>query len=224
MPVLCQRYRIGEIPLGLETRWYDCASHRDTLDSFRTGYLWDEFSGCEPELATRVASQDACIVMRGEFPDTSTLDYLRDTIGLVTHFLDHGGVAVYDPQMFRWWTPGSWHEQIFAPAEAVPHHHTVILVSSEEEDTEWIHKRGMRKFGRPDLSFRGVTRELRSGAIEVCNRFIEFQAFGGSIAEGSEIEIPALPRGLRCFHRGNLDDPDFNNVHVAIERIAVRDG
>ena len=53
--------------------------------------------------------------------------------------------------------------------------------------------------------------------IELCNMLIDFQAFGGVIAEGQEIRRQSLPEGLKCFHRGNMDDPDFNNVHVSIE-------
>jgi hypothetical protein len=34
--------------------------------------------------------------------DQSDLSYLRDTVGLLTSLLDHGGVTVYDPQMFHW--------------------------------------------------------------------------------------------------------------------------
>ena len=75
---------------------------------------------------------------------------------LITHFLDHGGVAVYDPQMFEWWSPKKWRERIFSPAGPVPRHHTVILVSEDAPGTEWIHTRGLRKFGRPDLSVHRV--------------------------------------------------------------------
>jgi hypothetical protein len=28
--------------------------------------------------------------------------------------------------------------------------------------------------------------------------------------------MKSLPTGMRCFHRGNEEDPDFNNRHVEI--------
>lgn len=50
------------------------------------------------------------------------------------------------------------------------------------------------------------------------NRFIEFQAFGGVIEEGIEIRMEGLPSGMTCHHAGDLEDPDFNNVHVEIKQ------
>jgi len=29
--------------------------------------------------------------------------------------------------------------------------------------------------------------------------------------------MQALPPGMKCFNRGDKDDPDFNNVHVEID-------
>ena len=45
---------------------------------------------------------------------------------------------------------------------------------------------------------------------------VEFQAFGGIIDEGQEIRMRSLPPGMTCRHRGDVDDPDFNNMHVEI--------
>jgi hypothetical protein len=74
----------------------------------------------------------------------------------------------------------------------------------------------MLKFGRPDLSIRQVSQDWRDGAIDLCNRFIEFQALGGVIDEAQEIRMRSVPTGLHGFHSGHLDDPDFNNTHVEI--------
>lgn len=212
------RYRMSNVPAGLDIVEYRLEQQREYIESFRSGYLWDEFKRTDPALAARAGAEESCVVLRGAFADSPTLDYFRDTIGLITWILDRGGIAVYDPLMFRWWSPTTWQERVFAPATAMPHRHTVILTSPEPAGTEWIHTRGMRKFGRPDISFQGVPAELKAGAVELCERFIEFQALGGVIEDGMEIKMHTLPPGLRCHHRGSLDDPDFNNVHVAIER------
>jgi hypothetical protein len=142
---------------------------------------------------------------------------LRNVIGLVAWCLDHGGVAVFDPQMFKWWSPAEWKKWIFKPAAPVPTHHLMILTSEDENGTGWFHTRGMRKFGRPDLSVHGVTADLREAVIDLFNRFIEYQAFGGLIAEGQEINMRSLPPGMICTHQGDVDDADFNNVHVEIK-------
>ena len=80
-----------------------------------------------------------------------------------------------------------------------------------------FHTRGMRKFGRPDLSVRGVNPAYQELAIELCNRFIELQAFGHVIPEGQKVRLKGLPDGMTCRHSGSFEDPDFNNTHVEIE-------
>ncbi len=92
----------------------------------------------------------------------------------------------------------------------------MILVSEDTGGTEWIHTRGLRKSGRPDISVPKVPEVQKDAFIDLCNRFIELQAFGGIIPEGQEIRMRSLPAGLVCHHGGDLEDPDFNNVHVSI--------
>jgi len=212
------KYRTDGIPKGLDVIAYGPNSNPEVPGSYRDGYIWDQLKSANPELAAKVAAQDSCIILRGTFSDPTNLNYLRDTVGLIAHFLDNGGVAVYDPQMFKWWSPDNWRERIFSPAGPVPRHHAVILGSEDSGGTEWLHTRGLRKFGRPDLSFPKVPNSQKEAFIDLCNRFIESQAFGGIIPEGQEIRMRSLPDGLMCHHAGDLDDPDFNNVHVSIEK------
>jgi hypothetical protein len=61
-----------------------------------------------------------------------------------------------------------------------------------------------------------VTPELEPAVKDLCDRFIEMQAFGAVIPEGQAIKVAGLPSGWRCRHQGDLDDPEFNNRHVAI--------
>jgi hypothetical protein len=110
----------------------------------------------------------------------------------VSWLLDSGGIAVYDPQMFKWWAPFEWMTVVFEPASASPRQHVAIIVLEDENGTEWFHTRGMRKFGRPDLSVRRVPADLREGVVDLLNRFIEYQALGGIIAEGEEIRMHVI--------------------------------
>ncbi len=193
---------------------YGPSQHPEVVRQFREGDLWEKIGPRNAELASAILTQKHCIIVSGEVADPPSLNYLRNVIGFVTFLLDHGGIAVFDPQMFEWWGAAAWRNEVFVPAAPVPRAHAVILVSPEGDGTQWLHTRGMR---RPDLSIRHVAAAYREGAIDLCNRFIEFQAFGGVIPEGQEIRMGGLPAGLGCFHRGREEDPDFNNVHVAIE-------
>jgi hypothetical protein len=216
-PLSRSTYRSNGIPDGVDVMSYGPSKHPEVPGSFRDGYLWGEFVAAAPELSATVAQCEHCVILRGTPNDATTLNYLRDTVGLIAYLLDHGGCALYDPLMFRWWQPSDWRQQIFSPAAAVPRRHTVILVSEEADPSlKWFHTRGMRKFGRPDISVHNVTADLEDGVIDLCNRLIEHQAFGHVITDGQEVRMASLPAGGVIRHRGDLDDPDFNNVHVDV--------
>ncbi|HEY6125115.1 MAG TPA: hypothetical protein VIV63_10715 [Steroidobacteraceae bacterium] len=205
------------MPDGLEMSGYGPDRHPGEANKFREGYLWNELQREDAALAAAIAAQGHCTVLRADLEDQPTLNYLRDTIGIATYLLDHGCVAIYDPQMICYWSPSRWRSKVFDPAAAVPRNHVMILYDGDGEGTEWFHTRGMRKFGRPDLSVPRTPAKHRDAVIDLINRFIEYQAFGGVIEEGREIKVNDLPAGMRCSHHGNLDDPDFNNVHVRID-------
>ena len=212
------RHRCAGTPPGCDLQHYSRASQPGVLEMG----LDDEWPGRElrrtrPALAEALSRTDQCLLLRGEVKDPSTLDYFRDAVGLIMALLEAGGVAVFDPYMFTWWTAEEWRERAFAPAGPVPRHHVVILVSEEPEGADkWFHTRGLRKFGRPDLSVHGVTPDLEAGVTDLMNRFIEMLAFGVVVPEGQPVRMSALPEGWRCHHRGSLDDPDFNNRHIEI--------
>jgi hypothetical protein len=221
-PLSRSTYRSDGIPDGIEVMSYGPGQHPDVPGSFREGYLWDEFVADDPRLARAVAQCEHCMILRGTPTDSTTLDYFRDTVGLVTYLIDRGGCVVYDPLMFRWWQPAEWKQKIFEPAGPVPRHHTVILVSEEDDPSlKWFHTRGMRKFGRPDISVHNVPAELEEGVIDLCNRLIEHQAFGHVVPDGQEIKMASLPSGGVVRHGGDLDDPDFNNVHLDVSWTAA---
>jgi len=212
LPILdSTQYRSTGVPFGFEL------SRTTDLTRFQEGYLWKCLSDENAGLAARIAQSPDCLILSGEIDDAPTLNYLRDAVGLLTFLLDNGGVTVHDPFMFQWWEPAHWRNRIFDPAGPVPRHHVAILTSEEPApERTWYHTRGLRKFGRPELSIHDVPAEFHDAIVDLCERFIELQASGGIIAEGQPIRMKTLPAGMGCHHRGSLDDPDFNNVHVEI--------
>jgi hypothetical protein len=216
-PLARRLYRCDGPPDGIDVMSYGPDMHWEVPESFRDGYLWDEFVAADPACATRVLECDRCVVLRGTPADATTLNYLRDTIGLITYMLDNGGCAVYDPQMFHWWNPTDWKRRLFNPAAPIPRCHTVVLVSEEHiPSLKWYHTRGMRKFGRPDISVRSVSDQFADGVIDLCSRLIEYQAFGHVVPDGQEVSMASLPPGGVIEYGGDLDDPEFNNVHLEV--------
>ena len=198
----------------MEASAYTLARQPEVINSLREGFFINQLRRENPDLVRAIFAEDSCLIWQGRIADPPILNYFRNVIGLVTHFLDHGGVAVFDPQMLKWWSAAQWRSEVFEPAAPLPRHHVVILVSEEDDVTSWFHTRGLRKFGRPDLSIRRVPPADNAAVTDLCNRFIELQAFGALIPEGQEIRMRDLPAGLRCTHRGDENDPDFNNAHV----------
>jgi hypothetical protein len=203
------RYRTQGLPPSLSVRsGSDC-------NELRSGIFATLLAKDDPELLSAVTSAPSCVTVMGSVPDPQDLNYLRDTVGVLTAMSDAGAVAILDIQSLRWFSKAKWRSEIFDPATAVPRHHVSILWS-EERGRLWIHTRGMRKFGRPDVSVSRVPPASREAVIDLCNRFIEMMAFGAIVPEGQPIRMKNLPTGLKCHHVGSVDDPDFNNVHLEI--------
>ncbi|HEV3439633.1 MAG TPA: hypothetical protein VG122_19875 [Gemmata sp.] len=215
-PLSRSKYRTSGMPEWLDLVSYDRATHPEVFDGYQSGTIWEMLSRDSPLTANEAERAPQCIGLRGEPTDPPTLDYFRDTIGIVMWLLDVGGAVVYDPQMLWLWSAEEWREEVFEAGEVNADRHTAILVSEDVDSLSWYHTRGMRKFGRPDLSIHGVGTKHAEGVTLLIERFVEYQAIGGVIPEGEEVRMKALPPGGVCHHRGNLDDPDFNNVHVEI--------
>ena len=125
-----------------------------------------------------------------------------------------------DLQAWTFQTPGDWERTVFAPETPPAGRLVRILISEEDEDDpsagSWLHTRGLRTFGRPDVSVRGVPAEGMQGALEMVNRFVQMQAAGHRIPEGQPISMQGVPGGMRVAHGGSTDDPAFNNVHFEL--------
>ncbi len=210
------KYRCGGVPGGVTLENFWRGAHDDVVTAFlKQPFFASSLRRELPAVAETVLSAPECTIIRGEVPDSANLDYLRDVVGLVTWFLDYGGLAVLDPQTLQWYDRDRWRREVFEPNAPVPGRHVVILVG-ENGDTLWLHTRGMRKFARPDLSLRGVPVQQRDTAIALLNRIIEALAHGEVIADGQELRVESLPAPLTCHAGGSLDDPDFNNTHIEI--------
>jgi hypothetical protein len=208
-------YRTAGIPKGVELRRFTRAEHGPL--PFTDSSFAIRLQKSDPAMLAHIEQCPECLVLQGEVDDPADLDYLRDSIGVVTFFMDHGGVGVADVQQARFFNASDWRDEFFEAEKPVLHRHVFIMYSADESGPgAWFHTRGLRKFGRPDLSLRNVPDEYKKAAVVLCNRFIEFLAEGGRIAESQEIRMEALPSGLICHHKGSYDDLDFNNVHVEI--------
>jgi hypothetical protein len=212
-------YRSNGLPKGVTLQQMRRGSDSGQFDELLASHFGRFLDEQLPAgLAAEVRAAPEYLVVSGTVSAPETLDYLRDTVGLLSWLLDAGGAALLDWQCLKWWTVADWRQQVFEPAAPVPSQHVQILLSEDEErpGARWYHTRGMRKFGRPDISVRGVPPELHEPVTELCHRFIQLQALGGVVPEGQPIRLQGLPEGMVSHTRGDEDDPDFNNAHLDI--------
>ena len=211
------KHRFDGLPEGVQLEAHQRSNAPDVL-AMGTEHpvMRTALDALGPKVRSSVLAAPDCMVLRGHVAQPQTLDYLRNAVGIIQALFEAGAHAIYDPFCLTWWSAPQWEERFFAPNAAVPTHHVVILESAENTgDTTWIHTRGMLKFGRPDLSIRGVPTGLRSLVIDLCNRFITLQALGGVVPDGQTIRVAGLPKWT-CTTQGGLDDPEFNNFHLSI--------
>jgi hypothetical protein len=208
------KYRSNGAPSGTQVGKFARDAADGVFASFFEGPFGALLDQTSPELATALRAARDCMVIKGTVQDPPTLNYLRDVIGTMACIVDAGAIGILDMQALAWWDAKDWRRDVFE-AEFDPANH-VALLGSEDERGLWLHTRGLRKFGRPDLSYRGVTEETQAPVVEMFNRLIGLQVRGGRITEGQAIKMDGIPAGTTCHHTGSEDDPDFNNVHVEI--------
>lgn len=156
------------------------------------------------------------LVLRGELPDEPALDYLRDTLGVVAALLDIGGRVVVDPQIMGLFDAETWRARYLVDGGAPPRNHVLIVRGDEADGVgAHVHTRGMRKFARPDFSLRHVPEAELQRAGVLCEKLVELAALGARFAAGQALEVDGIAAPLLAQPGGSLDDPAFNNRHVA---------
>ncbi|MCE5233810.1 MAG: hypothetical protein ABFC67_04085 [Mizugakiibacter sp.] len=217
LPVDGAAYRTRGVPDGVEFARYRNADLAAWAGYPLAGSLGRLLGEEEPALLARAAHAQECLVLRGTLPDPADLDYLHDCVGLIAALNDLGGIAVVDPQMLSIFDAETWRRRYFADAAFTVREHVLILCSEDAEHAGrlHVHTRGMRKFARPDLSIRNVPAAAAGAAGQLAERFAQFQALGGRIADGHEVALDDT-LAMRARRAGDLDDPAFNNLHVAL--------
>ena len=154
--------------------------------------------------------------IKGSFEDNDTFNYLKNSIGFTQAIIETGAIAVLDIQILKWYEPKEWTDKYFEP-KAPQTLKQIVILFSKENDIIWLHTRGMRKFGRPDISIRNITESTFDLAKEIANRFIQAFAHGLIPNEKQEIWIKGMEKGVFGKILGDYDNLDFNNYYFEME-------
>lgn len=204
------------LPAGVEMRRIPKAMLAHWDGHPLRGALGDLLREGNPEAFEAAQAAPDCLMLRGELADSGSLDYLRDTLGVLAATLDAGGAAVVDPQILDMFAAVEWRTRHAGAACAEPRNHVLITCHDDESATARIRTRGMRKFARPDVSIRNVPRTEVQRAGAVAARVVELEARGMRFGDGSTVAADGLPEDLRITNAGSLDDPEFNNRHIEL--------
>jgi hypothetical protein len=211
-------YRAAGVPSGFELLLYDRRKQPKAFEALAASQAWKLAQSESPELAAAAQSAPHFALLRGHAADPDSLDYLRDAVGIVQYLCHRGATAIFDPQTYQFWHPSDWHDRLFAPAAAVPHEHVIILETPADDDDDgtWFHTRGLRKFGRPDLSAHHVRDHHRDKITELFNHYVDYLASGGILTTGDRVTLDGLPPGGVLALDARLDHPEFLNAHLSI--------
>ncbi len=211
------RYGSPGLPDGIEIKRFQNVVLRKWEGYPLSGALGEILREDSPEAFERARLAPEVLVLRGERVDSDSLDYLRHTLGVLAGLLDTGGSTVLDPQILGLFSAEHWRRHYLVEGGAPPRNHVLILCNAEDTaGRSWIRTRGMRKFGRPDLSIRNVPEHAVDRAGVLCERLVELQSLGAHFSDGQSLEVDGLPEGLVAQPGGNRDDPQFNNTHVEL--------
>jgi hypothetical protein len=180
------------------------------------GPLGELFKNDAPEAFEQAMAAPQVLVLRGRFKDSADTGYIRDTFGVLAGLLDIGGVAILDPQILTLFSADEWRRR-YLVKDGAPLRHHVLILRDEEDDSDllWIHTRGLRKFGRPDISLHDVPEQEIDRAGALCQRLVELQALGAHFKDGQALDVDGIFGGLTAELGGGYDDPQFNNTYVA---------
>lgn len=216
--VPAQDYGSPGLPPGMTATNHHHADLRAWEGYPLKGAMGRMYKADAPQAYQQAFDAPEVIVVRGTLEDSPATGYLRDTLGVLAGMLDIGGVAILDPQILSLLDAAAWRRHYLVRDGAPIRHHVLILCEGESESGHsWIHTRGMRKFGRPDISIHHVPDAAVDRAGALCEQMVELQALGAHFAEGQRLEIEGMPAGAVVHFGGGLEDPQFNNTYVGFD-------
>jgi len=211
-----ERHRVDELPDGLDFSLLKKPENDEYMDALIGGTLGKVLNDNYCSLYETIQKTDKWVVIRGEVQKDSDLHYLRNAIGIVQALVEKGAIGVLDLQTFTLYTPSEWTSKIF-DSEFDPYSHVVILASEMEDGSIWLHTRGMRKFGRPDISMEKLSKNEVDKAAQVINQMIFYSVLGAFFSRPVKLHTH---NGLACIVKPefveDLDNPDFNNSYFRI--------
>ena len=218
-----EQHHVTGIPEGVKLLGITKDMIHADFKGYVSGAFGEALENKDPELAKKVHENGKAMQIMGEVEDDSSLSYLVSSVGIVEALCDMGAIAVLDMHLCRWYTPEEWHKDVF---EKVTNPFTHISpMMGKQEDGIWLHTRGMRKFGRPDISISGVPEDDLQAAQEMAQEMVPIQAIGGAWLD-KVITYQTCKGDAKLnphdYYTEGMDNPMYNNNFFDIPWSAVQ--
>lgn len=209
------KHNVDAIPEGLDSVSLMRPEHSDYIDGLIGGEMGKLLKREYSDLYETCKACDKVVIMRGEMADDSTLDYMRNIIGMGQAFFDKGAKGIFDIQTFSLYSPKEWNDRFFGKDVNAQNH--VLIMFSKEEDGYWIHTRGMAEFGRPDYGISKVPEDKLEDYKQVIDQMV-FYGGQGLVFRGSAKLHTFNGKTFRVSTEfvNDFDNDDYNNAYYNV--------
>ena len=209
------KHNVDGLPEGLDIISLARPDHSDYIDGLIGGGIGEHLKKADSALYKSCKACDKVVIMRGEIADDSTLDYMRNLIGICEAFIDKGAKGILDLQTFTLYSPKEWTDRFFGKDVNAQNH--VLIMFSKEDDGYWIHTRGMAEFGRPDYGISKVPEDKLEDYKQVIDQMV-FYGGQGLVFKGSAKLHTFNGKTFRVSTEfvNDFDNDDYNNAYYNV--------
>lgn len=210
-----ERHKVDELPEGLDIRSLNREQHGNYIDGFLTGTMGKVLMEHAPELFQRCREAENCSILQGTVVNDSTLDYMRNAIGIIQAFIDQGAVGILDPQAITLYSPERWTERFFGKEVNAQNH--VLILYSRDEAGYWLHTRGMAEFGRPDIGISHVPEDRIEDYTKLIDQMIFYGGEGVFFERDTRLHTAnGKTFVIRPEFVNDFENDDYNNAYYNV--------
>ena len=210
-----EKHKVDELPAGLDIRTFTREMHGDWIDGWFTGAYESVLRKADSALFESCRNSNECTVLQGYVKKDSTLDYMKNVIGIIQAFIDKGALGILDPQTITLYSPEQWTDRFFDKDVNAQNH--VMILYSEEDNGYWLHTRGMAEFGRPDIGIDGVPEEKVHDYEQLINQMIYYG--GQGVFFEKDTRLHTFDGKAFVVHPefvNDFENEDYNNAYYNV--------
>ena len=213
------KHHVENIPEGIEINYVSKQNDEEYMKGFFAGSLGLVLYDDNPQIYDKANEANNAVIISGNVKNASNFEYMKEVIGIVKAFSENGAVGILDLLNMSFISPSGWDNKYFEK-DVDPLAHVTIFVSDDINNPNkcWFHTRGLRKFGRPDLSMHNIDKEDAEEIKKVFDLLIDYAGRGALFKNEVKVKTPEnILFKLKTEYIEDFNDSDYNNAHLEIE-------